>query len=105
MTTRQTVSLMWETDSPTEPDKKVWRKLGYTHAKSYEEALDRLLPKLSNHRGMSFEDNYFLVWGFSPKYENITDVTPAVVYRLRKNYERLFKIQMKTKTEDIPHST
>jgi hypothetical protein len=96
MTTRKTVSLMWETDSyDDQPKRKIWRRVAYSHAISYEDALYKLLPKLSQHWGLPLEDRYFLVWGLSPNYENITDVSKAVVNRLKKNAERSAKRMMK----------
>jgi hypothetical protein len=67
--------------------KKLWHRLAYTHAKSYEEALTKLMARLSQRWGLAIDEQYFLVWDKKTKTAPI-NVSRAVVCRLKRNTER-----------------
>lgn len=63
---------------------KLWRRWHYTHAVTYEEALDKLLPRLSQWGSFPDDGKWLLVWKRRGKIFLVTDVTPAVKYRINK---------------------
>lgn len=102
MTTPALAKLMWEYDCPNcsgtgmiigahfklcgdcKGNRRFWRRLAYTHAKSYEEALKKLLKKHAlDFYGQTTKDGYFLVWKFRDGSSEVIDITKAVVHRLR----------------------
>ena len=79
---------------------KLWYRLAYTHAVSYEEALDKLLSRLSQHWGLNEDEKYYLVWDKKALTAPI-DISLAVSKRIVKNRERHFN-KMKAHADRRP---
>jgi hypothetical protein len=71
---------------------KIWIKLYGTRAGTYDEALDRLIPRIRIHDG-SYSDRYLLVWGIRGRDEQpAIDISGAVRMKLFTLYYRKVKI-------------
>jgi len=68
----------------------------YTHAVTYEEALDKLLPRLSQWGSFPDDGKWILVWKRRGKVFLVTNVTPAVKYRINKIMENRRKRLLRT---------
>ena len=69
--------------------KKLWRRLHYTHARTYEEALKKLMPRLSQWGSLDMSAKWFLVWkDREGKIFSVIDVSKGVRYRWNKIIEK-----------------
>jgi hypothetical protein len=74
----------------------MWYRMHYTHASTYEEALDKLLPRLSQHGSIPMGVKWLLLWkDRRGKAVNVNNVTKAVEYR----WKMIMKKRHPTKCE------
>ena len=70
---------------------KLWNRMHYTHAQTHKQALDKLLPRLSQWGSLRTDVKWILVWkDRKGKVTNVTNVTKAVEHRWQEIAKKRF---------------